>query len=197
MSKFYVKRLRFSFLRISETEKSDLDVSFLLHFCSHFLLCFIISFVFSVYFYTLDPAHLMTLTRSVISSCQCLLSCPTSSQDTDTLILLSNSPKKNPFPLSSWWGQIPHPVLSATLPCLLLVRLTAHGLSRAANVAFSAVPSNLPLLWPWPPGRPEGDKALLLRDCTVSLICMLFPGPMYSQTFGPLSLFVHAAVYLR
>lgn len=153
MSKVYVKGLRFSFLQIRETEKSDSGVTFPLHLCSHFLLCFIIPIVFSVYFYTLDPAHLRALASSVIAPWQCPLSCPTSSQDTATLTLLSNSPKKNPFPLYSWWGQIPHPALSATLPQLLLIRLTAHGLGRAAHAAFSAVPCNLPLLWPWLSGR--------------------------------------------
>lgn len=153
MINIYVKGLRFSIPQISEIEKSDWDVTFLLHLSSHFLLSFMIPFVFSVYFYALDPVYLMTITSSVIAPCQCPLPRSTSSQDTATLTLLSNSPKENPFPLSSWWGQIPHPALSAIVPRLLLVRLIAHGLGRAADAAFSAVLSNLPLFWPGPPGR--------------------------------------------
>ena len=140
--KIDVNGLSSCFVQISAIEKSEWDVAFLLLLCSHFLLCFIIPFVFSVYFYTLDPAHLMILS-SVIAPCRCLLSCPTSSQDTATLVLLSNSPKKNQFPLSSCWAQIPHPALAATLPQLLLVRLIARGLGRAARAAFGAVPSDL------------------------------------------------------
>lgn len=164
MSKIYVKGLKFSFLQIRETEKSDSDVTFPLHLCSHFLLCFIIPVVFSVYFYTLDPAHLRALASSVIAPCQCPLLAPPAARTLPPSHCFQTAQRKIHFPSTPDGAK--YLILPFQLLCLNFCWSDSQLMgwvgqpTQPSALSRTTCPS-------FGHGLLAGlDWALLLRDCT-------------------------------
>lgn len=139
----YVKVLSFSFLQIYEKENSDWGM--LLLSCTSVPIFFHVAFILcALSVYTHDSALLMMWTSSVMAPCQC----PLSRFNTNQSLLASYAEESKKKLISSL---LLMPNTSScpftTLPCLLLITLTAHELGRAVTAAVCTPPRQFPAPW--------------------------------------------------